>query len=68
MFLGKLPVCFQTVRTDTQHLGVQAFEALQLLLESLQFACSDRGKVCKVEGQDHVFLPEKILKSYLPLC
>jgi hypothetical protein len=51
---------FDIIRTDAQNLGVEAFELLEILLESLHLTRSAGGKVFEVKSQYNCFLAEEV--------
>jgi hypothetical protein len=57
-FLAESLVGFDIIRTDAQDLGVEAFELLDILLESLQLTRSAGGEVFEVKSQYDQFLAE----------
>ena len=61
--LAKFLVGFNIVRTDAQDLGVEAFELLEILLESLHLTRSAGTKVFEVKSQYDGFLVQIVNES-----
>jgi hypothetical protein len=55
----------KVVSAYTQYLGIQALKLFQILLKGLHLACSGRGEIGKVEGQDHMALSPVIFEPDL---
>jgi hypothetical protein len=66
IFLNKFLVGLNGIVTYTQYLGIEAFKFLNILLEGLQFAFSDRREISKVKGEHHIFLTPVILQTDRP--
>ena len=50
VLLAEFLVSIEAVRAHTQHLGVEAFEVRDVLLERLYLVCSDRREILHIEG------------------
>lgn len=57
---SKFRIRLQAIPTDTNYLSIQFFKLFQNTLEVIEFIGSDRGKGCKIQGQNDVFFPNVV--------
>ena len=61
-FFRKRLVRKRRINTDAQHLSISSLEFLSVFFEVRQFLLSATGKIQRVESEDNVLLPCKILE------